>query len=292
MSCRIGPIVRLVLLALIAAAAFSAAGHGQTTAPATGPATRASKPPATRPAAAEDLARRIENAHGLDAWRARTAVAADLVVRFGESIVLEGSMLYDRHRGVARIETAAGQTLVFDGERAWVSPASADVPMARFHLLTWPYFLAVPFKLRDPGTRLGGPARRWLGDRACETVRLTFESGTGDSPDDWYVVYADPVSKRLVAMAYIVTYGPTTVEQAQKEPHAIVYGDFQTVDGVTLARRWVFKAWDEVRGPHGEPIGDATLSRVRFVEPEADAFVKPPDAREDAMPAPSAEDAE
>jgi hypothetical protein len=36
------------------------------------------------------------------------------------------------------------------------------------------------------------------------TEKLTFKSGTGDAPDDWYVVYADKKTN-LLETAYIVT---------------------------------------------------------------------------------------
>ena len=38
---------------------------------------------------------------------------------------------------------------------------------------------------------------------------------TGDAPRDWYILYRDPQSDRLRAMAYIVTYGKAPSDPAR-----------------------------------------------------------------------------
>ncbi len=254
----------------------------ETTQPTTQPTSHST----TRPSAAPigmGVARRIEAAHGLDAWADKPAVACDLTIRFGGGVMLSGSMLYDPAGGRSRMELDGGEVLVFDGHRAWISPSSAEVPMARFHLLTWPYFMAAPFKLHDPGTHLTPLGRQPLGGERHVTVRLTFDAGIGDSPDDWYVVYEDPETSRLAAVAYIVTYG-TSVAEAEKEPHVLVYEDFETIDGVVLSSTWTMYNWSLAQGIHGEPLGDVALTNIRFVEPGASDFVRPADAREAPMP--------
>lgn len=279
------------LAVLVIAAA--AVAMPPTTRPAEPPASPPSMPPATtRPAPpvaprsdALELARRIEQAHGLEAWRSKSAVRAALEIEFGGSRILSGTMLHEPHSGRVRIDVADGPTLVFDGERAWVSPAEASMPRARFHLLTWPYFLALPFKLRDPGTTLGGHELRRLDERLCRSLRLTFGRGVGDTPDDWYVIYADPRTGHLRAAAYIVTYG-TPKSEAEREPHAIVYGGERTVDGVVLATEWTFHEWSESGGIHGEPLGRARLRDIEFTTAPAGAFDRPKEAREDELPDP------
>lgn len=234
----------------------------------------------------EALAARIEKAHGIRAWHAGECVAADIDLHFDPDIELRGEMLYDHHGGRVRMDLADGTTLVFDGERAWVSPASSQMPMARFHLLTWPYFLAVPFKLRDPGAQIADYGRLSIDGEAHAALRLTFEADIGDSPDDWYILYADPATDRLVAMSYIVTYGGTSVDEAEREPHAIVYQDFVTVDGVTLSTTWPFFLWSRQAGPYGDPIGRVKLSNLRFVSLDERDFSRPSDARGDPHPVP------
>jgi len=233
----------------------------------------------------------IAMAHGKRVWVTKPAFEADVRLEFGGGAVFEGSMLYEIGGGRVRFEiTGAGGedlVLVFDGEKAWVSPASSEFPRARFHLLTWPYFLAVPFKLDDPGARFESIGAVEMNDRDYRAGKLTFEAGTGDAPDDWYILYSDPYSNRLQVLAYIVTYGATdeqAVEKARSEPHAITYEDHQRIDGVLIPTRWQFWNWSESRGVHGDRLGQFTLEDARFVEPAATAFDRPADAREDVLP--------
>jgi len=212
-------------------------------------------------------------------------VEGDLDISFGGNPMLSASMLYEHHTGQVRLDVRDTAILFFDGQRAWISPASAEVPQARFHLLTWPYFLAAPFKLRDSGSRLDTTGLRPLDGRQCETALLTFDAGVGDSPDDWYVVYEDPETGLMAAMAYIVTYGGVTAQKAEGEPHAIVYHDYTAIDGVMLSQRWTFHHWSAQTGPHGDPIGEATLRNLRFVEPGERAFAVPAGVKEDRLPA-------
>lgn len=230
------------------------------------------------------FAEAIEKAQGLDAWRSRPALECALEVVFGQTTLVEGTLLFDPHRDRVRIEQRGGVLLVFDGSRAWVSPDTAQFKGARFHLRTWTYFLAAPFKLRDPGARLVEMGSLPLLGKDYPAARLTFDSGVGDTPDDWYVLYRDPQTNYLAAMAYIVTYGKDR-EHAEADPHVVFFQDFTSIEGVVLPTRWTFHHWKQETGAQGEPIGQVRLQHIRFVEPEEGAFSKPAAAREDSLPA-------
>jgi hypothetical protein len=239
---------------------------------------------AHRQDASDEFVTKIEAAHGAERLRAQQAIQADLTVDFGGQRMIDGAMLFSTDAGRSRLTLKDGTVAVFDGKQAWVAPTSKAFPGARFHLLTWPYFAVVPFKLRDPGTKLAPGEPMDLSSKAHPTARLTFSPGTGDAPDDWYILYQHPGTGRLAAMAYIVTYGKKGSDA--EEPHAIVYEDFDTFDGVTLSTTWDFFNWSPEQGPHGEPIGKATLRNVKFVIPPPDAFTRPEDATEDPLPKP------
>jgi hypothetical protein len=273
----------LVLIVAAAACHRRATESAEPSAPPATP-TRLADQPKADPAAAA-FAAPIEKAHNLAVWRAQAAVQTDIVVRWGERTLLDGRMTFPTDLSRSRLRLADGTIAVFDGEHAWVSPAESRLKGARFHLLTWPYFLAAPMKLRDPGTHLEP-----LGDRpmrqgaAFPAARLTFAPGIGDTPDDWYVAYRDPATDRLAALAYIVTFG-TPIEEAEKEPHLIIYADFKDVAGVPMATTWTFYHWNAGEGAYGDPIGEVKLSGIRFLTPAADAFLQPTGSREDALPA-------
>lgn len=274
----------VVGLALVAAACGPAPEHEPSGEPASASPSSAMASGATEANPAAELAGPIEQAHGVDAWRDHDALEADVAVTFGGDTVFAGRMLFPTDLSASRLETDSGVVAVFDGDAAWVS--GGEMPGARFHLLTWPYFLAAPMKLRDPGTHLDPLPDAPLSaddDALHRRARLTFDEGVGDSPDDWYVLYRHPETDRLTAMGYIVTYS-TPTEQAEQEPHAIVYQGFETVDGVEIPLRWSFYDWSDQAGISGEPIGSAELSNVRFVTPPPNAFEAPEGATEDPLP--------
>lgn len=229
----------------------------------------------------------VGTAHGIETYRSHQAIQADVTISYGEKTMLQGVFTFDMPVGKSRIETADGAVMVFDGKDAWVAPADAPVPpgMTRFHLLTWPYFVAAPFKLADPGTHLDDAGMKPLDAHTILPAgKLTFGEDVGDTPDDWYVVYRDQDTGRLAALAYIVTYGKTT-HDAEKEPHVAIYEAYEEVDGVTLPTRMTMWHWDPKLGKVGESLGTLEVSNYRFVEPDEKTFVKPDGARIDAPPA-------
>lgn len=240
-------------------------------------------PAAGQPQAPASFAAPIEAAQGRTAWYAAKALQARLSLSFGGRPALAGRILFRTDLGASRLELDDGTVVVFDGRSAWVSPASSPFKQARFHVLTWPYFVALPMKLRDPGTHLQALGERRLRGRSYAAARLTFDAGVGDTPEDWYVLYRDPSSGRLAAAAYVVTYGKDAAAAAQ-EPHAITYEDHVAVDGVQIATTWTFWHWSEARGIEGKPLGSGKLSELSFVQPGPEAFARPLGAKEDTLP--------
>ena len=236
--------------------------------------------------ASDDRIQAIEEAHAAGTYESQAVVKADMVIDFG-SMHLEGTVWFTPSTAKIRMELDGGPTIVYDGRTAWLSPKHAEVPgpPPRFHVLTWPYFLAAPYKLDDPGTRhapTGPHVVRQDGERLRGT-KITFDADVGDTPDDWYIAFADPENDRLTALAYIVTYG-TALEEASKTPSIVLYNDFVDVDGVPFATTWTFHLWNPESGIDGAPKGAAKISSIAFVDEPAGAFVRPADAIEATPP--------
>jgi len=240
---------------------------------------------APAPRAELPLPEAVEAAHGGSLY-GRDALEVDLALVFGGAERFRGRMLFEPSSGRARIELENGALAVFDGARAWVAPDLEAFPRARFHLLTWSYFLAAPWKLGDPGVRLDAARPSTLEGEPTRSARMTFGEGVGDSPDDWYVVYVDPSTHELRGLAYIVTYG-TGVEEAEREPHVALYRSFQEVDGLRMPERIEIWNWSEEEGVVGEVLGSATFLEPRLVEPTAGVFEAPGGAVEDPLPPPA-----
>ncbi len=129
--------------------------------------------------------------------------------------------------------------LAWDGERAWSTNWEAPYPPRFMALLNY-YFLNLPWLTQDGGVILGDPETAKLWDDPTEyvTIRMTFEPGVGDTPDDYYVLYLNPTTHLLKACRYIVTYAGMLPEGAESTPeHILVYDEFETVDGLTVPTR-------------------------------------------------------
>jgi hypothetical protein len=185
--------------------------------------------------------------------------------------------LIDTDGDKIRMNRNDGTQLFYDGAQVYQHPSYINYEKARFDIFTWSYFFSLPFKLSDPGTMLSRVEDTSLNEREFQVRRLTFNAGVGDSPDDWYKLYVDPETDLLFAAAYIVTYGKSK-QEAEKDPHAIVYKDYEIFAGIPVSTRWEFWEWRKGRGLT-RPLGEAVLTNIRFFEPEDEVFSVPPQAR-------------
>jgi len=106
-------------------------------------------------------------------------------------------------------EVAANRAMKYgwDGENAWSFPDTANVGVnPRFWSNTPFYFVALPFVLADEGVMLEElPAKEYKGV-TYDLVKATYTDGTGDAPDDFYVIYIHPETKQMGGLRYIVSY--------------------------------------------------------------------------------------
>ena len=219
----------------------------------------------------------IEEAHNKTAFMSREAVLFDINLNFGGNTRLEGKVSMTTNSTRVRLNKNDGTSVIYDGQEVYISPATSNVQGARFDIFTWQYFFAMPFKLTDPGTVWEEPSIHVLDSMQYDTAKLSFQNSTGDSPDDWYIVYKDPETSRLKASAYIVTFSKDQ-EDAEKDPHAIVYSEYKMIDDVAFATRWSFHNWNEEEGL-GDKLGEATISNIQFFEPEEGFFKAPKDSK-------------
>lgn len=221
----------------------------------------------------------IEKAVNLKKFQKQEAVSFDIELIFGGKTSLKGTVISATNSSWVKLIKDNGTVVLFDGEKVWVTPALSGNSRERFDVFTWQYFFMSAFKLSDPGT-----VWQNLGDLSYKenmqlpAAKLTFKSGTGDASDDYYVVYQD--DKNLIkAMGYIVTFGGKTVANAERSAHAIVYDDYQNINGVTIAHQWYFHNWNIKNGLSNQ-IGDATISNVKFLKADDVPHQKPADAVE------------
>ncbi len=219
----------------------------------------------------------IEEAHNKTAFMNKEAVSFDINLSFGGKPRLQGKVSMTTNSTRVRLDKADGTTIFYDGDMVAMTPDTASIKGTRFDIFTWQYFFAMPFKLTDPGTVWEKQKDRKIDSISYQTAKLSFQSDIGDSPDDWYIVYKDNKTNRLKAAAYIVTFSKEK-DKAEEDPHAIVYANYQTIDNIPFATSWTFHNWNYESGL-GEQLGKASITNIKFFDPEESYFNAPGNAK-------------
>ncbi len=183
----------------------------------------------------------------------------------------------------ARHFSAADSTQQFgwDGKDAWVKAKDSTVfnYNTRFWSLTPYFFIGQPFVLEGKGTNLELLDQVEFKDNLYHVVKVTFDSGTGDAPDDYYVLYFNTRSRKLEVIRYIVSY-PGYFEKGKHLPEKFMeLSGQQTVDGIMFPENYKTYWLNEENKP-GEHITDIKLSEIKFLpDLESSYFVVPKDAK-------------
>jgi Family of unknown function (DUF6503) len=225
---------------------------------------------------------RCLDAHGgLAKWRGFAGVEYDLAWKSAKKAQSD-HQLFDLESRSGLI-TSDKYTLGKNGGEVWVKPgldALGGTP-PRFYMGTPFYFFGMPFVFADPGAKEDSLGKKTFQGKEYDAVRITFEKGTGDTPDDYYVAYIDPATAHLKMVYYVVTYPAMRKGRpvSQLEPHAIVFEDWQTVDGLLVPKNAPFYKWTG-SDIEGDALGRLQFSNVHFLtrSPDPAKFQKPADA--------------
>ena len=122
-----------------------------------------------------------------------------------------------------------------DGQ-AWVKPPGTKLtPPVEFWALTPTYFIGIPFVFGDPqvtATKLD--EQKDFQGKMYDQVKITYEKGAGDSPDDYYVLLIDPETKVTRGAYYIVTH-PLVAPNGPGPEKFITLENLTDVGGLQLA---------------------------------------------------------
>lgn len=179
-----------------------------------------------------------------------------------------------RHRELGK---GADAEFGFNGEVIWIKPNIAAFPSPPgFWTMTPYYFLGVPFVMADPGTRFERLADERLGDVVHRLVKVTYEPGTGDAPDDYYVLYIHPKTFRIGGLRYVVSYPAFFPKGGHTPEKLMVYSDYHKVGGLVIARRFDTYAWSADKKARVDKVTDVSASHVRFGQRYAANAFDPP----------------
>lgn len=210
------------------------------------------------------LAQKIEIAHQKDAFLKYEAISFDAAITFGGAEVFNANITITTSSDLAKITYNNGDEIYVNQQDVFVSPSLKDNPGVRFHAYTWSYFFLFPYKLNDKGTQWDYNFNTNETSTPFNTAKLSFEANIGDAPEDWYITYSDVNTNVLNHVAYIVTAGKTK-EAAEADPHAIKYGQYQTINGIPFSTEWSFYEWNLKDGLTNK-IGSGKISNIKFID--------------------------
>lgn len=221
----------------------------------------------------------IEAHGGLATWYSQGPIDFHFNYRpRGEGQIRDTYQRVDTWKARAKQELAADKSVSFgwDGENAWKYPANADLPInARFWALTPYYFVSVPFVFSDRGAQLTNEGIASFEDKTYHRVKVTYEEGIGDAPDDYYIAYIDTSTKLMGGLIYIVSYDGFFPGDAHLPEKMLAFDGKQEVNGITLPEAYRTYWW--VDNAKGEYITDITLSKVSFQPETVDAYFAIPE---------------
>ncbi|WP_034044117.1 DUF6503 family protein [Wocania ichthyoenteri] len=120
----------------------------------------------------------------------------------------------------------------FDGEKVWLKQDTlAYKGNAKFYYNLMFYFYAMPFVLADDGIVYEDVEPLIFEDKTYPGIKISYNAGVGESPEDEYVLYYDFETNKMVWLGYTVTFFS---KEKSKEFHFIKYSNWQTVEGVLL----------------------------------------------------------
>lgn len=198
--------------------------------------------------AAEIIGAMVEAHGGMERWASAPTVSFEDEFRQGTAESGAPSRVtVEQGRRRAYLDFPGTEMrLAWDGDKAWSENWESPYPPRFLALLNY-YFVNLPWLAKDPGVILGEPGKARLRDDPTEylTVKLTYEAGVGDTPDDYYVLYIDPETHRLRANEYIVTYRSILPEGVEaSNPHVLVYDEYDTVDGLVVPTHYTIYETD------------------------------------------------
>ena len=220
---------------------------------------------------------------GLEKWYSNGALS----FRFNYQ-PLDGSTQRDSYQTINTWNNITKHTSVTDstahygwsGKTSWVTAKDSTTFAydTKFWALTPLYFLAQPFVLDGAGVNLELLPKTTYKEKSQDVVKVTFDAGTGDAPDDYYILYFEADSHELSVIRYIVSY-PKYFKDGGHLPEKFmeVIGK-NKIDGILFPTGYKTH-WLVADNQPGEYITKIDVSDIKFEgELAKDYFDMPADA--------------
>lgn len=182
-----------------------------------------------------------------------------------------------RHQSVTNTKDEFGWT----GEKSWkkLQDSTAFAFDMTFWNLTPHYFLSQPFVLDGEGVNLEKLEDKSHKNVAYNVVKVTFTAGTGDAPDDYYILYFGKENHKLAVIRYIVSY-PSYFKDGGHAPEKFMeIQGYKTINGIDLATGY-HTHWTTKNETAGEHITTITVNNVSFKPEIENSYFDMPEGAE------------
>ena len=216
----------------------------------------------------EAISKVFEAHGGLDVWNDMKSLSFTMPKPDGNEITTVN--LKNRK---SRIEMPH-HTIGFDGKEVWLfkkdTIAYKGNPKFYYNLMF--YFYAMPFVLADKGIHYENTTALEFDGKQYPGIKISYESGIGESSDDEYIMYYNPGTHRMAWLGYTVTYFS---KEKSKDFHYIKYNEWQHVNGLLLPK--TIQWYNVVDGKITEKRNDVEFIDVMVSKekPDSTIFVKP-----------------
>jgi hypothetical protein len=121
----------------------------------------------------------------------------------------------------------------YNGEDVWLKNKDTAQYKGnpRFYYNLMFYFYAMPFVLADDGINYQDVEPLVFEGKTYLGIKISYESGVGESSEDEYKVYYDPETNKMTWLGYTVTYFS---KEKSKKFNFIKYSNWQTLEGLVL----------------------------------------------------------
>ncbi|WP_299224670.1 DUF6503 family protein [uncultured Psychroserpens sp.] len=177
----------------------------------------------------EHITKVFEAHGGLETWRKMQTLKFTMAKESGNEVTTTD--LYNRNSHI----DMPNHTIGYDGTEVWLHKKDTTTykgnPKFYYNLMF--YFYAMPFILADDGIIYEDVQALEFEGKSYPGIKISYESGVGESPDDEYILYYDANTHQMVWLGYTVTY---FTKEKGKEFHFINYSDWQTINGLLLPK--------------------------------------------------------
>lgn len=231
---------------------------------------------ATLAGASDDVVDKMIAAHGgMEKWRNAPSVSFTDEWSFpGSPMTMKANIIVEQGNRRVRMDYPdANASIGWDGEQCWSLNWQMPSPPRFLPQLNY-YFLNLPWLMKDPGVVLSQPARERVFDDPVEyiAIRVTYEAGVGDTPDDYYVLYIHPDTYRLAGCRYVVTYPGLVPRGMEHTPeHILLYEEFATVNGLVVPTAYT------IYETNRDEYAACKITNWSFDKPFDDALVDMPE---------------